>query len=83
MAGQRALTLRTYLRYETRDYQGTTPSIGTPRNDDRTQLEASLEVPLNEHVVARLDYKRADNRSNLPSVDFDENTLSASVAVTF
>ncbi|HET8695933.1 MAG TPA: surface lipoprotein assembly modifier [Gammaproteobacteria bacterium] len=83
MAKKRELTLRTYLRYEARDYEGVTPSIGAPRDEDRVQLEATLDVPLTKHVVARLGYKRADNRSNLPSVDFDENVLSASLTTTF
>lgn len=83
MAGKHELTLRTYLRYETRNYEGLTPSIGAPRDDDRVQLEATLELPLKKHLVARLGYKHGDNRSNLPSVDFDENVLSASVAATF
>jgi uncharacterized protein (PEP-CTERM system associated) len=83
MAKSRELTLRTYLRYEARDYQGATPSIGAPRDDDRVQLEATLDVPLKKHLVARLGYKRANNRSNLPSVDFNENVLSASITTTF
>jgi hypothetical protein len=83
MAGARELTVRTYLRYESRDYRGPTPSLGAPRNEERVQLEATLEVPLKKHVVARLGYKYGDNRSNLPSVDFDENVLSATVATSF
>jgi len=79
-AGKRELTLKTSLRYETRDYPNATPSIGAPRGDDRVQLEASLEVPFGERVVTRFGYKHADNRSNLPSVDFDENVWSASVS---
>jgi hypothetical protein len=78
--GKRELTLRTYLRYETRDYDNATPSIGAPRGDDRVQLETSLEVPLRERLITRFGYKHADNRSNLPSVDFDENVWSVSVS---
>jgi len=79
-ARQRELTLKTSLRYETRDYANATPSIGAPRGDDRVQLEMSLEVPLRERVIAKFGYRHADNRSNLPSVDFDENAWSASLS---
>jgi hypothetical protein len=79
-AGKRELTFKTYLRYETRDYDSVTPAIGAPRGDDRVQLETSLEVPLRERLVTRFGYKHSDNRSNLPSVDFDENVWSASVS---
>ena len=81
MAGSRELTLKTYLRYETRDYDGLTPSIGAARNDDRYQLEVSAELPLTQRAQARIGYKHADNRSNLPSVDFDENVLSVGFSV--
>jgi hypothetical protein len=79
-ARQRELTLKTSLRYETRDYANATPSIGAPRGDDRVQLEMSLEVPLRERLIAKFGYRHADNRSNLPSVDFDENAWSANVS---
>jgi hypothetical protein len=73
---ERELTLRTSVRVEDRDYDSPTPSIGAPRRDDRTQLEVSLEVPMGERTVAQIAYEHADNRSNLPSVDFAENVVS-------
>ena len=83
MAGTREITLKTYLRYEARDYDAPTISIGAPREDDRYQLEASAEIPLTGRVRARVGYKHADNRSNLPSVDFDENVYSVTFDTTF
>jgi hypothetical protein len=82
-ARSRDITLKTYLRYEGRDYDAPTPSIGVPRADDRYQLEASAELPLTERVRARIGYKRGDNRSNLASVDFDENVYSVMFTSTF
>jgi opacity protein-like surface antigen len=76
MAGERELTLRTSLRFENRDYDSPTLSIGNPRHDDRRQLELSLDVPLGQRTTAQVVYEHADNRSNLPSVDFAENVLS-------
>ena len=76
MAGARELTLRASLRFENRDYDASTPSIGSPRRDDRRQLELSLDVPVGERTTAQVVYEHADNGSNLPSVDFAENVLS-------
>jgi hypothetical protein len=75
--------LKTELRYETRDYEHPTLSIGAPRQDDRYQFEASLEIPVSDRSVTRIGYKHADNRSNLASVDFDENVLSVSFNAIF
>jgi hypothetical protein len=83
MAGRREITFKTYVRHEARDYDAPTLSIGTPREDDRYQLEASAELPLTARVRARIGYKHADNRSNLPSVDFDENVYSVTFSATF
>jgi hypothetical protein len=82
-AGSREITLKTYLRHEARDYDAPTLSIGAPREDDRYQLEASAELPLTARVRARVGYKHADNRSNLPSVDFGENVYSLTFSATF
>lgn len=83
MAGTRELTLRTSLRFESRDYDSPTPSIGSPRRDDRRQLEVSLDVPVGERTTAQVGYERADNASNLPSVDFAENVLSLKFRARF
>jgi hypothetical protein len=74
--GARRLTLKAQLRYETRDYAEPTLSIGERRNDDRYQLEVTAQLPIGERVSATFGYKHADNRSNLSSVDFDENVYS-------
>jgi hypothetical protein len=76
MAGERELTLRTSLRFENRDYDSPTLSIGNPRRDDRRQLELSLDMPLGERTTAQVVYEHADWSSNLPSVDFAENVWS-------
>jgi hypothetical protein len=80
---ERELTLRTSLRVENRDYDNPTTSIGAPRRDDRNQVEVSLELPVGERTIARLVYERANNRSNLPSVDFAEDVLSVRFRARF
>jgi hypothetical protein len=80
---ERELTLRTSLRVESRDYDYPTTSIGAPRRDDRTRFEVSLELPLGERTITQLVYEHADNRSNLPSVDFAEDVLSVRFRARF
>jgi uncharacterized protein (PEP-CTERM system associated) len=82
-AHERELTLRTSLRFENRDYDSPTPSIGTPRRDDRRQLELSLDVPLGRRTTGQVVYEHADNSSNLPAVDFAENVLSLKFRARF
>jgi hypothetical protein len=78
----REVTLRAYLRAEARDYRAATASIGAPRRDDRRELEVLAEIPLGQRVLTRVSLKRADNQSNLPSVDFAETVLSVEFSAT-
>ncbi len=82
-AGARTVTFKAYLRYETRDYADPTPSIGERRHDDRYQLETLAEVPVSDRVLATFGYRHADNRSNLPSLDFAENVYSVQFSAEF
>lgn len=79
----RELTFKVGLRSEQRDYDNETLSIGAARRDDRLQLEASGEIPLNDRFTAGIAYKRANNESNLPAVDFDEDVLSVTFKAGF
>lgn len=81
-AGGRTLTLKTGMRYESRDYEHPTIAIGVPRDEDRYQLEATAEFPLTERILTRIGYKHADNRSNLQALDFDENVVSLTFRAT-
>ncbi len=81
-AGTRDITLRTYLRGESRDYRAATASIGAPRRDDRGEIEVLAEIPVGPRVLTRVSLKRADNESNLPSVDFAETVFSVEFTAT-
>ena len=81
-ANARDVTLRTYLRAESRDYRAVTASIGALRRDDRLELEVLAEIPVGRRVLTRVGIKRADNESNLPSVDFAETVLSVEFTAT-
>ena len=75
-ARSREITLKTELRAESRDYRAVTPSIGELRRDDRRQLGLTVEIPAGQRVVMRIAVRRADNKSNLASVDFAETVGS-------
>lgn len=82
-AGKRPLVFKARLRYEERDYTEPTPSIGEERLDERYQAKLSLDIPLSEHLTAQTAYHYADNRSNLPEVDFQEHVGSLMLSVGF
>lgn len=79
----RELTLKLGLSSEARDYSSETPSIGAVRNDDRLQLEATGELPVGEHMTMDFGYKRSNNDSNLPAVNFDEDVFSFTLTGAF
>jgi hypothetical protein len=59
-------------RYEDRDYDGITPSIGEERNDERHRWRADLEVPLVGEAAVQLYYGYSDYESNFPSADYTQ-----------
>lgn len=69
--------------YEIRDYDNVTPSIGDIRDDNRHKGNVELEVPLNKSIYGRLEYQRQINSSNLPTADFDRNTVSVTMGARF
>jgi hypothetical protein len=75
-ARAREITLKAHVRAESRDYRAVTPSIGELRRDDRLELGLVAEIPVGQHVVTRVALRRADNESNLPSVNFAETVAS-------
>lgn len=79
----RTVTLRTSLQAEARDYSSPTPTLGEQRRDDRRTFEAAAEVPLRGRLTAAFEYRYADYDSNLQSLDFDENVVSAKLRATF
>ncbi|MDZ7668198.1 MAG: outer membrane beta-barrel protein [Gammaproteobacteria bacterium] len=81
--GGRDLQLRSQLRYETRDYDAITPSIGAQRDDDRYRFDASAAWPLGDRLTATAEYEYADNRSNLSVIDFSEHVFTVRLDAKF
>jgi hypothetical protein len=81
--GARNLTLKVGVRSEQRDYDNETPSIAAERRDHRVMFEASGELTLTDRITSRLEYSNADNRSNLPSIDFREQVVVMAFTASF
>ncbi len=69
----RDAALKIGWRYENRNYDSITPSIGVIRDDERQRFQVELEVPLSEHFYASAEYEYADFDSNLQSVNYTQN----------
>jgi hypothetical protein len=71
------------LRYENRDYQEATPSIGVLRSDDRIRAAIEFEIPLTERINWQIYGGYSDYQSNLPSADYDQSVVGTRVEITF
>ena len=71
------------LRYETRDYQNITASIGAPREDERRKLRLSLELPFTDRFGTEIKYEVRDTESNLPEADRGEQVGSVEFVAKF
>ena len=71
------------LRYEDRDYQEATPSIGVRRSDDRIRATIEFELPLTERLNWQVYGGYSDYQSNLPSADYDQSVVGTRVELTF
>lgn len=68
--------LRGGWRFEQRNYDDITPSIGAIRDDTRHRFDASIELPINDIFSAELEYNHDIFDSNLPSADFTQDIVS-------
>ena len=76
-------TLELGLRYEDRDYDEATPSIGERRHDERLRATIEFDVPLTDRINWRVYGGYSDYLSNLPSADYDQSILGTLVEITF
>ncbi|MBU1188627.1 MAG: DUF560 domain-containing protein [Gammaproteobacteria bacterium] len=75
--GNRPLRMRLDWRFEMRNYESITPSIGEIRDDDRHRLRARFDVPISKTLTALLKYEYRNHASNLETVDFTDNRVEA------
>ena len=71
------------LRYETRDYEFITASIGVPREEERLKFRLSLELPFTDHVGTIFKYEVRDIESNLPEANRSEQVGSIKFVANF
>lgn len=77
--GSRTTKLRAGWRYENRNYDAVTPSIGVIRDDERHKLDISLELPLNDIFFVETEYEYDVFNSNLPSADFNQSVATVRI----
>lgn len=81
--GANLSTLEGGLRYEQRDYQSLTPSIGENRFDDRIKVFIRLDYALTKRLTWRIYADYSDYQSNLPSADYDQTVLGTEIKFSF
>ncbi len=59
-------------RYEDRNYNSVTPSIGEDRDDQRHRWRADFEIPIIGRSAVQVYYGYADYESNYPSADYTQ-----------
>ena len=69
--------------YRTRDYDNITPSIGEPREEDRSRFESGVEIPIVANLAFEAEYQYTDRNSNLPSADYNEHLIAAVLKYQF
>ena len=79
----RTARAQTGVRFESRDFDGPTPSIGVPRQDDRTRINAEVELPITDSVFVAAEYEYGDFSSNLPSADYSQNVFTLRIGARF
>ncbi len=80
---ERQLVTRLRTRFEDRRYDATDPEIGERRRDERWSLEGMVEIPTGERTTVKASWEYADNRSNLPALDFSRHLVSLMLDVAF
>lgn len=78
----RASRLEAYARWEGRDYDVITPSIGEVRDDDRYRVGGTFDMDLTKRLFVRGEVRYNDNQSNLPGANFDEVVGTVSLGGT-
>jgi hypothetical protein len=81
--GDRPVRLRADWRYENRDYQSVTPSIGVKRDDTRQRWRLRLDLPVSEKLTTLLTYQYRSHSSNLASADFSDHRFEVQLEAEF
>jgi len=79
----RQAKLKAGWRYEIRDYESVTPSIGAIRDDDRHRFQLEAELPITDVFYGQIEFEHAIYSSNLPSADYNRSIVAVSLGAEF
>ncbi|GAB3279456.1 hypothetical protein GCM10027297_17110 [Parahaliea aestuarii] len=74
---QRSVKMELAWRYEMRDYQSETPSIGMEREDRRQRLQVDIEVPVMTRAALQFYAGYGDFESNFDPADYNQNIVGS------
>ena len=77
------LRLRGTYRFEKRNYDNIPPAIAAVRDDTKHRFIAEAQIPITDKVFGKVNYQHAINTSNLPTVDYNRDLLTATIGVKF
>ena len=81
LSERQSLRLRADWRFENRDYDNVTPSIGERRDEDRQRWRLRLDAPITKILSVELKYEHRNYSSNLDALDFTDNRIQALLSV--
>ena len=76
-------TLELGVRFEDRNYDEATPSIGEKRSDERIRATVEFDLPLTDRVNWGVYGGYSDYLSNLPSADYDQTVVGTRIEFSF
>lgn len=81
--GSTIVTARIRYQYRHKDYSAVDPQIGAERSDKRHTIRFGIDVPLSDRVALGAEYKYVASISNLQTVDYNGNSIRASLSWSF
>lgn len=81
--GDAASEIKIGGRYDIRDYENVTASIGEIRDDDIFKLTAEWEIPLGKYLFSELKYEYGNYISNLPTADYTRNVATIKLGARY
>jgi len=81
LSESRSFRLRADWRFENRDYDNVTASIGARRDEDRQRWRLRLDAPVTQRLSVELKYEHRNYSSNLDALDFTDNRVQALLSV--
>ena len=75
--------LRIESGFETIEYKGITPLIGTERDEENITFNARLEIPITSTIYTQFEYQYLDKSSNVDYLDYNQFTADFKIGARF